>query len=68
MFFQNKINRVLKSKDDKKEIQSEFTEEELPLEKKDIPALIIAGLVVLVPALLFVILAFVGVIWLFFRF
>ena len=68
MFFQNKINRVLKSKDEKKEIVSDYNEEKLPLEKKDIPALIIAGLVVLVPALLFVILAFVAVIWLFFRF
>ena len=52
MFFQKKINRVIDEK--KSEEKLKETLENTPLEKKDLPAMIIAALLVLLPAVIVV--------------
>ena len=52
MFFLNKINRVIDEK--KREEKIKVTLENTPLEKKDLPAMIIAALLVLLPAVIVV--------------
>lgn len=64
MFLNKKVKRVL----DVEKAEEDFEErmEDVELEKKDRPAMIIAAFIVFVPALLLVIGFFVFVIWLFF--
>ena len=64
MFFGKKINRVL----DVKKAEERFAEErkQLPLEKNDRLAMILAALVVFVPVLIGVIAVFLLVLYLFF--
>ena len=50
MFFRKKINRVVDV--EKAEERFEKDTEQLPLEKKDRPAMVIAALIVFVPALI----------------
>ena len=52
MFFQKKINRVIDEK--KSEEKLKETLENTPLEKEDLPAMIIAALLVLLPAVIVV--------------
>lgn len=65
MFFRKKLGRVLTNQ---KEAEERFRKEreELPLEKNDRLAMILAALAVFVPALLVVMGVFFAVIWLFF--
>ncbi len=64
MFLNKKVKRVL----DVEKAEEDFEErmEDVELEKRDRPAMIIAAFIVFVPALLLVIGFFVFVIWLFF--
>lgn len=64
MLFGKKINRVV----DVKKAEERFAKdrEQLPLEKKDKPAMILAALIVFVPALLLVLAVFALVLYLFF--
>ena len=64
MFFRKKINRVVDVK--KAEERFEKDTEQLPLEKKDRPAMIIAALIVFVPALILVRAVFLLVLYFFF--
>ena len=64
MLFEKKIRRVVDP--DKAEEEFEERMEDQELEKTDRPAMIIAGLIVFVPALLLVIGFFLFVIWLMF--
>lgn len=64
MLFQKKVNRVVDEK--KSAEQFKETMEKTPLEKKDLTALIIAALLVFIPALILVGGVFLLVIWLFF--
>ena len=64
MFFRKKINRVVDVK--KAEERFEKAPEQLPLEKKDRPAMIIAALIVFVPALILVLAVFLLVLYFFF--
>lgn len=65
MFFRKKLRRVLT---DQRQAEERFAREreELPLEKNDRLAMILAALAVFVPALLVVAAIFFAVIWLFF--
>lgn len=65
MFFQKKLKRVLTNQ---KEAEERFAKEreELPLEKNDRLAMILAALAVFVPAILVVMAIFFLVIYLFF--
>ena len=64
MFFGKKINRII----DVKKAEERFEEErkQLPLEKNDRLAMILAALAVFVPVLIVVILVFLLVVYLFF--
>ncbi len=64
MLFQKKVDRVI----DPDQAEEEFEErmEGVELDKADPLAMILAGLIVFVPALLFVIAVFALVIWFFF--
>lgn len=64
MFFGKKLNRVLNVKKAEERFAKE--REQLPLEKNDRLAMILAALAVFVPVLLVVILIFLFVFWLFF--
>lgn len=64
MFFGKKINRVIDVKKAEERFQKE--REELPLEKNDRLAMILAALAVFVPVLIVVILVFLLVFYLFF--
>ena len=64
MLFGKKINRVVDVK--KAEERSAKDREQLPLEKKDKPAMILAALIVFVPAFLLVLAVFALVLYLFF--
>ena len=64
MFFGKKLNRVLNVK--KAEARFAKEREQLPLEKNDRLAMILAALAVFVPVLIVVILIFLFVFWLFF--
>ena len=67
MFFRKKINRVVDV--EKAEERFEKDTEQLPLEKKDRPAMVIAALIVFVPALILVLAVFLLVLYFcFFRF
>ena len=65
MFFRKKLNRVLT---DRQKAEERFAREreELPLEKNDRLAMILAALAVFVPALLLVAAVFLAVIYIFF--
>ncbi len=64
MLFGKKINRVV----DVKKAEERFAKdrEQLPLEKKDKPAMILAALIVFVPAFLLVLAVFALVLYVFF--
>lgn len=64
MLFDKKVKRVI----DVEKAEKEFDErmEDVELDKKDRPAMIIAALIVFIPALLFVLGIFLLVIWFFF--
>lgn len=64
MLFEKKIKRVV----DIEKAEDEFEErmEGVELDKKDRPAMIIAGLIVFIPALLLILGLFLFVIWIFF--
>ena len=64
MFFGKKLNRVLNVKKAEERLAKE--REQLPLEKNDRLAMILAALAVFVPVLIVVILIFLFVFWLFF--
>jgi hypothetical protein len=64
MFFHKKINRVLNIKKAEERFQQDL--EKTPLEKHDRTAMILAGLIVFVPALILVLLVFVLVLYFFF--
>lgn len=64
MFFGKKLNRVIDVK--KAEERFEKERKELPLEKNDRTAMILAALVVFVPVLIVVLLVFLLVFYLFF--
>lgn len=65
MFFRKKLRRVLT---DQQQAEERFRKEreELPLEKNDRLAMILAALAVFVPALLVVMGVFFAVVWFFF--
>ena len=63
MLFGKKINRVLNVKEAEERFEKE---RELPLEKKDRLAMILAALIVFIPVLILVIAAFLLVLYLFF--
>ncbi|MGN0348552.1 MAG: hypothetical protein ACI4DR_03355 [Roseburia sp.] len=64
MLFDKKLKRILDV--EKAEEEFEKSMEDVELEKNDRPAMILAALLVFVPALLFVIGVFCLVIWFFF--
>ena len=64
MLFGKKINRVLNVKEAEERFEKEW--EELPLEKKDRLAMILAALIVFIPVLILVIAALLLVLYLFF--
>ena len=63
MFFQNKVNKVFNTKD----IDLDRESDKIELEKNDMPALLIAGFVTLLPALLIILALILGVSWFFLR-
>ncbi|HIS75211.1 MAG TPA: hypothetical protein IAB51_00215 [Candidatus Merdivicinus excrementipullorum] len=64
-FFSKKLNRNLRVEDTEKEFRSRI--KDTPLEKKDLPAMIIAAFLVLLPAVLLAFGAIVLLMFLFFR-
>lgn len=64
MFFQKKLNRVLNLKKAEERFQEDL--KKTPLEKHDRTAMILAGLIVFIPALLIVLLVFGLVLYFFF--
>ena len=64
-FFSKKLNRNLRVEDTEKEFRSRI--KDTPLEKKDLPAMIIAAFLVLFPAILLAFGAIVLLMFLFFR-
>ena len=64
MLFENKLKKILNL--DKIEQEFEENMEDVELEKNDRKAMIIAAIIVFVPAMLFIIAAFCFVIWFFF--
>lgn len=64
MFFKKKLDRVLNVEEAEKRFEEQMEGQEL--ERKDKIAMVLAALIVFVPALLLVIGAFLFVIWLFF--
>ncbi len=64
MFFQKKLNRVLNVKKAEERFQEDL--KKTPLEKHDRTAMILAGLIVFIPALLIVLLVFGLVLYFFF--
>ena len=64
MFFRKKINRVLNVKEAEERFQKYI--EKTPLEKKDRLAMILAGLIVFVPAIVLILLIFGLVLYFFF--
>ncbi len=64
MFFRKKINRVLNVKEAEERFQKDI--EKTPLEKKDRLAMILAGLIVFVPAIVLILLIFGLVLYFFF--
>ena len=64
MFFRKKINRVLNVKEAEERFQKDI--QKTPLEKKDRLAMILAGLIVFVPAIVLTLLIFGLVLYFFF--
>ena len=64
MFFRKKIDRVLHVKEAEERLQKDM--EKTPLEKRDRLAMILAGLIVFVPAVLLITLIFGLVLYFFF--
>ena len=64
-FFSKKLNRNLRVEDTEKEFRSRI--KDTPLEKKDLPAMIIAAFLVLLPAVLLAVGAIVLLMFLFCR-
>ena len=64
MFFRKKINRVLNVKEAEERFQKDIGK--TPLEKKDRLAMILAGLIVFVPAIVLILLIFGLVLYFFF--
>ena len=64
MFFRKKLNRVLHVKEAEERFEKDI--EETPLEKKDRLAMVLAALIVFVPAVLLVVLVFALVLYFFF--
>ena len=64
MFFQKKLNHVLNVKKAEERFQEDL--KKTPLEKHDRTAMILAGLIVFIPALLIVLLVFGLVLYFFF--
>ena len=64
MFFRKKVDRVIQVEEAEERFEQEFEQEKIG--KKDMFAMIIAGFVVFLPALLFVAAIFLFVIWFFF--
>lgn len=64
MFFKKKLDRVINVEEAEKRFKEQMEGQEL--ERKDKIAMILAGLIVFVPAVLLVIGIFLFVIWLFF--
>ena len=64
-FFSKKLDRNLREEDTEKEFRSRI--KDTPLEKKDLPAMIIAAFLVLFPAILLAFGAIVLLMFLFFR-
>ena len=64
-FFSKKLNRNLRVEDTEKEFRSRI--KDTPLEKKDLPAMIVAAFLVLLPAVLLAFGAIVLLMFLFFR-
>ena len=64
MFFRKKLNRVLHVKEPEARFEKDM--ENTPLEKKDRLAMVLAALIVFIPAVLLVVLAFGLVLYFFF--
>ena len=64
MFFRKKLNRVLHVKEAEERFEKDM--ENSPLEKKDRLAMVLAALIVFIPAVLLVVLAFGLVLYFFF--
>ena len=64
MFFRKKLNRVLHVKEAEERFEKDI--EKTPLEKKDRLAMVLAALIVFVPAVLLVVLIFALVLYFFF--
>ena len=64
MFFRKKLNRVLHVKEAEERFEKDM--ENTPLEKKDRLAMVLAALIVFIPAVLLVVLAFGRVPYFFF--
>lgn len=63
MFFKKKVDKVL----DAKKINIDNEQEKIELEKNDMAALLIAGFITMLPALLIVLAIVLGVTWFFLR-
>ncbi|HBB28529.1 MAG TPA: hypothetical protein DC000_04645 [Clostridiales bacterium] len=63
MFFKKKVDKVL----DAKKINIDNEQEKIELEKNDMAALLIAGFITMLPALLIVLAIILGVTWFFLR-
>lgn len=63
MFFKNKVDRVLEAT----KADPEKAPEKIELEKNDMAALLIAGIITMLPALLIVLAIILGVTWFFLR-
>lgn len=64
MLFKHKYDRIIDVEKSEKQFKKSLEEE--PLEKKDIPAMIMAAVIVFLPAIIVVIGIFLLIIWLFF--
>lgn len=63
MFFKNKVDRVLEAT----KADPEKAPEKIELEKNDMAALLIAGIITMLPALLIVLAIILGVTWFFLK-
>lgn len=63
MFFKNKVDRVLEAT----KADPEKAPEKIELEKNDMAALLIAGIITMLPVLLIVLAIILGVTWFFLR-
>ncbi len=63
MFFKNKVDRVLEAT----KADPEKAPEKIEMEKNDMAALLIAGIITMLPALLIVLAIILGVTWFFLK-